>query len=98
MTRPGPSGLDPARRAFLRGRVVAAPISISTRCLAANGVICRTCEEACEPRAVSFTLRVGAAAKPGIDLERCTFCGDCVPACPVGAISIAPETERGNVA
>jgi len=95
--RPGdhPAGFDPARRAFLRGQVPVREVAISSRCLAANGVICRSCEEVCEPRAVSFIQRAGAVARPHIDLSRCTRCGECVPICPTTAIAI---TTAGGLA
>jgi ferredoxin-type protein NapF len=91
-----PSGFDPSRRAFLRGRPLPQPISVTASCLAKRGVICRTCEEACDAGAVSFALRAGAVAVPRIDLDKCTRCGDCVPACPTAAIVVAAPTERDH--
>ncbi len=32
-----------------------------------------------------------------VDLERCTFCGDCVDACVYNAIAVAAQTERALV-
>jgi formate hydrogenlyase subunit 6/NADH:ubiquinone oxidoreductase subunit I len=100
MKRPAnpPGEVDAARRAFLRGRAIPRPASISSRCLALNGVVCRTCEEICEPGAVSFIMRIGAVAQPHIELDTCTRCGDCAPACPAGAIIIVRDAEHGHVA
>lgn len=57
--------------------------------------ICRACEnppcaEACRYQAL--TPRKGGGVKL-VD-ERCTGCGDCITACPVGYILINPATEK----
>jgi Ni,Fe-hydrogenase III small subunit len=57
---------------------------------------CTACLDACGPGAISL-------APVRIDLGRCTFTGDCVPACPVGKLSftndhrIASTTRDGLV-
>ena len=60
-------------------------------CLARSGVVCRSCEEACEPRAIHFKL--GPVALPEIDDEACTGCGACVSICPVRAIEVTRQSE-----
>lgn len=72
--------------------------SVSSACLSLNGVACRTCEDACEPRAIRFRLELGGRARPVIDDEACTGCGACIAICPAGAVSLdrvtRPETEK----
>jgi ferredoxin-type protein NapF len=87
-----------SRRQFLTGRLrgAAAPADparprtavISSACLARNRVVCRNCGELCGPRAIRFTIAAGGVSAPEVDSRACTGCGDCVPACPVSAISL----------
>ncbi len=62
---------------------------LSEACLPLSGVMCRSCEDACEPRAIRFPLAVGRVPAPAIDTDACTGCGACVAPCPVQAISLA---------
>jgi ferredoxin-type protein NapF len=75
----GPVAADPAQR-----RVA----TIAAGCLALSRVVCRSCGEACGPRAIDFAQAAGGIATPRVDLARCTGCGDCGGACPVGAIAL----------
>ena len=72
--------------------------SIGEACLTQQNVICRSCAEHCESRAITFHHRVGHVPRPLMDLSRCTGCGACYAPCPAGAISITehvmPEAER----
>ncbi len=61
---------------------------IASSCLAEQGVVCRSCGEVCDERAIRFRLRVGGAAQPHLDADLCTGCGYCVGVCPAGAVSI----------
>lgn len=61
---------------------------IDERCLAANGVMCRSCEDSCEPRALRFSPQPGGISRPQIDSSSCTGCGGCVAPCPASAIRI----------
>lgn len=47
---------------------------------------CAECLEACAVNAISIEAKV-----PRIDLGRCTFCNDCVAACPEGAITFTKD-------
>lgn len=74
-------------------RTAAAPwalkASIAPSCLALNRVVCSSCAERCEARAIRFRPALGAVPTPAIDLDRCTGCGACVAACPVSAIAVS---------
>jgi len=61
---------------------------IGTACLALKQVVCLSCGDACEVRAIRFRLRAGRVAVPGLDTETCTGCGACHGACPAGAIAM----------
>lgn len=61
---------------------------VGDNCLAQLGVMCRSCEDACEPRAIHFPLAAGVVPHPVIDVEACTGCGACIRPCPEQAISM----------
>ncbi len=67
---------------------------IDGRCLAANGVMCRSCEDSCEPRALRFRPQLGGISQPQIDSASCTGCGGCVAPCPVAAIRVTVPVSR----
>jgi len=47
---------------------------------------CRRCGEVCPTDAISI-----CDGRPRIDLGPCLFCGDCVQACPPGALAYTPD-------
>lgn len=63
-------------------------------CLATNNVVCRTCGEACDARAISFPPRLGAVARPQLTAAACTGCGACLADCPTQAIQMLPDSSR----
>ena len=64
---------------------------IGEGCLAVRRVVCRSCGDACEARAIRFRLEAGGAGWPVMDGAACSGCGACVSVCPAGAIDM---TER----
>lgn len=70
-----------------------AKVSISDSCIAQKGVVCRSCGEQCDERAIRFRPQVGGLSLPEIDFSACTGCGACVAPCPVKAISVIPHAD-----
>lgn len=71
---------------------------VADNCLTEQGVMCRSCEDNCEPQAISFPLRRtdkprGGLPSPVIDIDSCTGCGGCVNSCPAQAIKIEPSPK-----
>lgn len=70
--------------------------SINNKCLSERGVVCRSCGEICEMRAIRFRLAVGGSAHIELNTADCNGCGECVSLCPVNAIEIKPlDTTSG---
>ncbi len=94
------------RRDFLSGQRSAAPPPADAdghdvpvaldlaSCLVRRGVVCRACGDACDARAIRFRLLPRGLADISLDHNLCTGCGDCVPRCPVGAISLNPQSRQ----
>lgn len=61
---------------------------IDDSCITYQGVICRSCAEQCDARAIVFGLVAGCVPRPELTDSKCTGCGACVSICPVNAISI----------
>lgn len=99
-----------SRREFLRGRFSAPATTlanndpatpklavISVSCIAyAQNVVCRSCGDACGEAAIRFSPRIDGAACPVVLTERCTACGECIPACPASAITLAPAVQSAQ--
>jgi len=86
------------RRNLLGAKLVEAEnqtATISDQCLAYNAVSCRTCEDHCEHDAIRFKPVIGGAYLPSIQ-DSCIACGDCLPACPVSAITISLRASEGT--
>jgi ferredoxin-type protein NapF len=94
-----------SRRQFLRGKFSAPPIvapgdprlAVITigNCIAfAQNVVCRSCGDTCGEAAIRFAPRIDGAACPVILAERCTACGECVPACPASAITLTGQPPK----
>ena len=62
--------------------------NISSSCLNAESVYCRSCAESCEAEALRFNFTTTAFVIPEVVVEDCTGCGACVSVCPARAISV----------
>jgi ferredoxin-type protein NapF len=69
---------------------------IADTCLNHRDVLCQSCKEICEPRAIIFHYSENRFPVPAITNENCTARGACVSICPVSAISINTETYEAN--
>ena len=87
-----PAALDPT------GAVVTDPwtlkATILPNCLSLNAIVCRACGDACEERAISFKLELGGVARPLLNREICTGCGECFAVCPIKAVAVKPDKPR----
>ncbi len=73
--------------------------TINDQCLAQKGVVCRSCEEACEPEAINFlTKHIRGVAAPTINNDLCNGCGACISICPNDALTIQPLSTIKNKA
>jgi ferredoxin-type protein NapF len=66
---------------------------IDARCLALHSVVCRSCGDVCEVRAISFLPMPGGVGRPVVAAKACTGCGACIKGCPVAAISMTNHQE-----
>ncbi|WP_207905744.1 ferredoxin-type protein NapF [Aestuariirhabdus litorea] len=65
---------------------------INAQCLTQQQVVCRSCADLCETRAIRFDPLAGGVASPRIEADQCTGCGACVSVCPSHAINLSnPE-------
>ena len=67
--------------------------AIGDDCLARNGVVCRSCAEACYSRAIRFRLAVGGSADPVLDAAACSGCGACISVCPNQSIRLSAHSS-----
>lgn len=70
--------------------------TVSSECLLARGIECRSCTDMCEPSALRFDLRIRPVGGIALDIDSCTGCGACVAGCPVAAISIESSPEHNQ--
>jgi ferredoxin-type protein NapF len=61
---------------------------VAASCLSAQGVVCRTCADHCEARAIRFRPALGGRSFAQVDVARCNGCGACVGVCPAGAVTM----------
>ncbi len=61
---------------------------IGDACLPLKGVVCMSCADECELRAIRLRMVAGGVAIPVLDTETCNGCGACVQICPTSAIAM----------
>ncbi len=71
---------------------------IGHRCLAINQVLCRSCEDSCDFRAISFKPKPNGIPTPSVNPELCDGCGECFRLCPANAIKMVALQETGTPA
>ena len=71
-------------------------LSIRDNCLALNRVVCRSCAEQCEQRAIQFRPAPGGVSRPEVHTDQCNGCGACVGPCPVAAITLTTLQLSGT--
>lgn len=63
--------------------LIKAQFKISTQtCIAWNSVICNSCADVCDAKAIVFF----GMLRPVLDKEKCTACGFCYGVCPTQAV------------
>lgn len=77
---------DEAVASGAAARAGGATPNITDACLARQRIECRVCGERCDEGAIRFRPTLGGVAQPELLAERCTGCGDCLQACPTGAL------------
>ncbi len=65
-------------------------------CMEFSGVTCRLCESACEERAIRFRPMPGHVTRAWIETADCNGCGECLPRCPRGAITIIEKNATAS--
>lgn len=88
-----------SRRDFLSGlrrdrKPVKAVAQVGEQCLSLRGISCRTCDDACDVRAIQFSPQLQGRFQLSINQETCTACGNCVEVCPVSALSIIGDDHH----
>lgn len=77
---------DEAVASGAAARAGGATLHITDACLARQRIECRVCGERCDEGAIRLRPTLGGVALPELLAERCTGCGDCLQACPTGAL------------
>jgi len=69
---------------------------ISNECFSMRGIVCRSCGEICESRAIQFKPDIGGRTQVILNTTACNGCGECVHVCPAGAIKISKDSAMGK--
>jgi len=70
--------------------------SITAACLMNNKVLCSTCIEHCDKKAIVAQRIMSSRQAPRVLPGKCNGCGACFAACPVSAIAIEISPSKPN--
>lgn len=71
-------------------------MKVTASCLNMSGVVCQSCRDGCDVRAISFSVLKAGITVPVINQETCTGCGFCLAICPTTSIKIVNEGAQFN--
>lgn len=71
-------------------------VTINQDCFSERGIVCRSCGEVCESRAISFRQVVGGITHVLMDPSSCNGCGECISLCPANAITLKHQGDNNN--
>jgi len=69
---------------------------INNECFSMRGIVCRSCGEICESRAIQFKPGIAGHTQVILNTTACNGCGECVHVCPAGAIKISKDSAMGK--
>ena len=69
---------------------------INKQCFSMRGIVCRSCGEICESRAIQFRPGIAGRSQVILNAAACNGCGECVHVCPAGAIKISKDSAMGK--
>lgn len=67
---------------------------INNSCFSMRGVVCRSCGEICDSRAITFKALVGGITQVHLSSTSCSGCGECISICPADAITLKTTRQR----
>ena len=65
-----------------------AKVDLKKGCLAEQNILCRSCGEICEHRAIHFPISAKGIVNPEINREKCNGCGACIAKCPTQVLIV----------
>ncbi|GLQ29823.1 ferredoxin-type protein NapF [Litoribrevibacter albus] len=71
-------------------------VSLDGVCMAHQGVVCQSCKDVCDVRAIRMSYQSSTVPVPVIDDDVCTGCGACLSVCPTQAIQMS-SIEKKNL-
>ena len=70
-----------------------ATLEISNKCLAQNNILCQSCQDVCDTRAITFSYKTSSIPEPSVNLADCNQCGACISTCPQQAITLNLDNQ-----
>lgn len=71
-----------------------ATLTINNKCLAQNNVLCQSCQDVCDTRAITFSYKTSSIPVPSVNLTDCNQCGACISTCPQQAITLTLDNQH----